>query len=94
LANKVLYRSLIKAGSVVFIPQKTPVVEHTPTMVVGIALHSFKQFSIVASLKKEFDSFYSNSAAIKQDIYLDPKKQWFLQLSEEFDCALEAFKQL
>jgi hypothetical protein len=85
---------MIKAGSVVFIPQKTPIVELTPTMVIGIVLQGYKQYSIVASLKKEFDSFYSNSAQIKQDTLLSAKKQWFLNLSEEFDAALEAFKQM
>ena len=94
LANHTLYRSLLRAGSLVFIPQKTPIVELTPTMIVGIVMHGYKQFSIVATLKKEFDSFYSNSAAIKQDSHLEPKKQWFLQLTEEVDNALEAFKEL
>lgn len=78
----------------VFIPQKTPIVELTPTMVIGIVLHGYKQYSIVASLKKELDSFYANSAQIKQDTHLSAKKQWFLSLSEEFDAALEAFKQM
>lgn len=63
-------------------------------MVIGIVLQGYKQYSIVASLKKEFDSFYSNSAQIKQDTLLSAKKQWFLNLSEEFDSALEAFKQM
>lgn len=94
LAHQVLYRSLLKAGSLVFIPQKTPIVELTPTMIIGIVLQGNKQFSIVASLKKEFDSFYSNSGAIKQESHLEPKKQWFVQLASEFENALEAFKQL
>ena len=63
-------------------------------MVIGIVLNGFRQFSIVASLKKEFDSFYANSATIKHDSHLGCKKQWYLQLSEEFDNALEAFKRL
>jgi hypothetical protein len=62
-------------------------------MVVGIVLHGFHQFSIVASLKKEFDSFYSNSSSVKASL-LGPKKQWFLQLSEEFEAAMEAFRQM
>jgi hypothetical protein len=79
---------------VVFIPQKTPIVELTPSMVIGIVLQGYKQYSIVASLTKEFNSFYSNSAQIKQDTLLSAKKQWFLNLSEEFDAAMQAFKQM
>jgi len=45
-------------------------------------------------LTKEFTSFYSNSALIKQNNFLSAKKQWYLNLSEEFDAALEAFKQM
>ena len=41
-------------------------------MVVGIVLKG-KQFAIVASLKKELDCFYSNSAQIKKGL-LDYKK--------------------
>jgi len=94
LSNQVLYRALLRAGSVSFIPERIPILEMAPTMVVGIALHGYRQFSIVASLKKELDSFYSNSGNITRPSHLNPKKQWFLQLTEEFDAALEAFRQM
>ena len=67
LTNQVLYRALLKSGSVSFIPQKVPIIDLTPTMVVGIVLKG-KQFAIVASLKKELDCFYSNSAQIKKGL--------------------------
>ena len=55
-----------------------PIVDINPTMVIGLVLNGFKQFSIVASLTKEFDSFYANSAIIKEAINLEKKKQWFI----------------
>ena len=66
ICNHLLVRALLKAGSVSFIPQKVPIVDSTPTMIVGLIVKEFNQFSIVASLKQEFDSFYSNSAAIRK----------------------------
>lgn len=93
-STQVLFRALLKAGSVSFIPQNTPILEQAPTMIVGIVLHGYRQFSIVASLRKEMESFYSNSASITKTGLLGLKKQWLLQLTEEFDAALEAFRQM
>ena len=73
-------------------------------MVIGLVLHSDHRrcFSIVCSLTKELDRFYSNSGEIEQkekEPTLDNdeakctfKKDWFAELLSEISNAFEAFK--
>ena len=48
----------MQSGAVGFIPYELPIVQETPTLIVGLKVEEHA-FSLIASLNKEVNSFFS-----------------------------------
>ena len=82
---RMLYAALIQAGSVGFVPHELPIVHDLPTMVVGVKLQA-NIFTLVASLSKEMNSWYTECTETKT------RKEFSSTFAVTLTEALKAFK--
>ena len=85
-SSRLLYATLVQAGSVGFIPYELPIVQETPTMVVGVKVET-QVFSLVASMNKEMSSYFAECLAF------ETRHEFLKAYTSTFHEALLTFKQ-
>ena len=57
--SNLLYKALIRSGSIPFVPKDLPLME-IPTMIIGLRQWKDDSFALVATLNKELSQVYSS----------------------------------
>lgn len=65
-SGQLLFATLVQAGSAGFVPYDLPLVQESPTMIVGLTVLD-EAFAFVASLNKEMTAFFSESHAFETE---------------------------